>query len=52
MPFADATYVIGEGWEWKAGWNYYGYNENSPVGPTLPRDFTGNVFSASVRYSF
>jgi hypothetical protein len=52
MPFADATYVIGEGWEWKGGWNYYGYDEKSPVGPTLPRDFTDNVFSASVRYSF
>jgi hypothetical protein len=52
MPFADATYIIGEGWEWKAGWNYYGYDEQSPVGPTLPRDFNGNVFTASVRYSF
>ena len=38
--------------QFKAGWNYYGYDEQSAVGPTLPRDFNSNVFTASVRYSF
>jgi opacity protein-like surface antigen len=36
---------------YKAGWNYYDYNEKSLAGPTLPRDFRGNVFMVSVRYS-
>jgi hypothetical protein len=34
----------------KAGWNYYDYNERSQSGPTLPRDFRGNVFTLSMRY--
>jgi hypothetical protein len=34
----------------KAGWNYYDYNEKSQPGPTLPRDFRANVFTLSMRY--
>jgi len=34
----------------KAGWNYYDYNEKSLSGPTLPRDFRGNAFTLSLRY--
>jgi hypothetical protein len=34
----------------KGGWNYYDYNEKSLPGPTLPRDFRGNVFTVSMRY--
>lgn len=34
----------------KSGWNYYDYNEKSAPGPTLPRDFHGNVFTLSMRY--
>jgi hypothetical protein len=32
-------------------WNYYDYHEKSDPGPTLPRDFRGNVFTVSMRYS-
>jgi hypothetical protein len=36
---------------YKTGWNYYDYNEKSNAGPTLPRDFRGNVFTMSLRYT-
>jgi hypothetical protein len=52
MPFADIAYNIAPGWIWKAAWNYYGYDEGSLVGPTLPRDFHGDVFTLSVRHEF
>jgi hypothetical protein len=52
MPFADISYNIAQGWTWKAAWNFYGYGENSAVGPAFPRDFHGNVFTLSVRNSF
>jgi len=34
----------------KTGWNYYDYNESSATGPTLPRNFRGNVVTLSLRY--
>jgi hypothetical protein len=38
--------------EFRAGWNYYQYNENSFTGPTAPRYFHANLTSLSLRYSF
>ncbi len=52
VPFGDVAYQIHSGWFWKAAYNYYGYGEGSPVGPTLPREFHGNMFTLSVRHDF
>lgn len=38
-PFANVAWTIHPRWTWKGGWNYYGYGEDSPVGPTAPRAF-------------
>jgi hypothetical protein len=38
--------------EFRAGWNYYQYNENSFTGPTAPRAFHANLTNLSLRYSF
>ena len=39
-------------WTWKADYNYYSYGEESPIGPTLPRNFRGNVYTLAVQYAF
>ena len=39
-------------WTWKADYNYYGYGEGSPIGPTAPRSFRGNVYTLAVNYAF
>jgi len=52
MPSSDIAYQIHPGWFWKAAWNYYGYGEDGPSGPTLPRDFHGNMFTLSVKHDF
>ena len=52
MPFADVAFSIAPEWTWKAAWNYYGYGEGGPVGPTLPRSVHGDVFTLGVRYAF
>lgn len=36
---------------YKTGWNLYDYHEKSDPGPTAPRNFRGNVFTLSMRYS-
>lgn len=51
LPTATLAIQLAKNFEYKTGWNYYGYNEKSAPGPTLPRDFRGNVFTMSVRYS-
>lgn len=51
-PYAHATWTIADGWGVRGDWNYYGYREDSPAGPTLPRTFHGNVFTGSVHYEF
>ncbi len=51
LPTATLAVDFGKNLVYKTGWNYYGYNEKSAPGPTLPRDFRGNVFTMSVRYS-
>jgi len=52
IPFGAFALNMAEGWTWRAAWNYYGYGEGSAVGPTLPRDAHGSVFTASVKHSF
>jgi len=51
LPTASIAFAISEKLTYKTGWNYYDYNEKSDPGPTLPRDFRGNTFAMSVRYT-
>ena len=51
LPTASIAFAITEKLTYKTGWNYYDYNEKSNPGPTLPRDFRGNMFAMSVRYT-
>lgn len=51
LPLASLAIDITKHLTYKAGWNYYDYNEKSNPGPTLPRDFRGNTFTLSLRYA-
>ncbi len=51
LPTGSLVVEMARNLAFKAGWNYYGYNEKSDPGPTLPRDFRGNSFTLSLRYS-
>ena len=51
-PFANVIVDIQKNWSWKANYNYYGYGEGSPIGPTAPRSFRGNLYTLSVNYAF
>ncbi|HEV3037392.1 MAG TPA: hypothetical protein VHA33_06365 [Candidatus Angelobacter sp.] len=51
LPLATLAIELSKKLTYKTGWNYYDYNEKSSSGPTLPRDFRGNVFTLSLRYS-
>jgi oleate hydratase len=37
---------------WNGQWCFKEYNESSPVGPTSPRNFRGNIYTLSLRYSY
>ncbi len=52
VPWADAAWMVRDGWGFRADWNYYSYGEGSPVGPTLPRSFRGNVYTLGMHYEF
>ncbi len=51
-PYAHLAFDLAPGWTWKADYNYYSYGEGTPIGPTLPRSFRGNVYTLGVRYAF
>jgi hypothetical protein len=51
LPLASLEFEITKHLAYKTGWNYYDYNEKGNPGPTLPRDFRGNTFTLSLRYS-
>jgi hypothetical protein len=51
-PFASVTWTVHPGWMWKGDWNYYGYGEDGPSGPTLPRAFHANVVTIAMHYEF
>jgi hypothetical protein len=51
LPSASLAIELSKSLTYKTGWNYFDYNEKSAVGPTLPRDFRGNVFTLSLRYT-
>jgi hypothetical protein len=44
----DVTHRV----SWRAAWGYYGYDDRGPAGPTLPRDFTAQTGTVSLRYAF
>ena len=51
-PYANVAYTIAPGWIFKGDWNYYGYGEASPIGPTSPRAFHSNVGTLAIHYEF
>jgi hypothetical protein len=51
-PYANAVWTVHPGWAFRADWNYYGYGEGSPIGPTLPRSFRGNLYTLGMHYEF
>jgi hypothetical protein len=52
IPYANLAFDLNPNWSWKADYNYYSYGEGTPIGPTLPRSFRGNVYTLGVRYAF
>jgi hypothetical protein len=51
-PYGRLAYDFTPNWTWKGDYNYYGYGEGTPIGPTLPRSFHGNIFTLAIRYAF
>ena len=51
-PYASVAWMVHKNWTWKGDWNYYGYGEGTPIGPTLPRSFRGNVYTVAMHYEF
>jgi hypothetical protein len=51
-PYGDLAFNFDSNWTWTGEYNYYSYGEGSPIGPTLPRSFRGNVYTLGVRYAF
>ena len=51
-PFGSVAWTVHPGWIWKGDWNYYGYGEDGPAGPTLPRAFHANVVTIAMHYEF
>jgi hypothetical protein len=51
-PYAELVFDMQPKWKLKADYNFYGYGEGLPVGPTLPRNFHGNVVTLSATYAF
>ncbi|HET8636107.1 MAG TPA: hypothetical protein VFL96_04580 [Acidobacteriaceae bacterium] len=51
-PYASVAWTMHKGLIWKGDWDYYGYGEGTPVGPTLPRSFRGNIYTVGMHYEF
>jgi len=51
-PYFNVVYDLEKNFQWKGEYNYYGYGEGTPIGPTNPRNFRGNLYTLSVRYAF
>lgn len=51
-PYLKLAWTLRPGWIFRGDWNYYGYGEDSPVGPTSPRTFHGNVGTVAFHYEF
>jgi len=51
-PYANVAWTLGPGWAFKGDWNYYGYGEASPIGPTAPRAFHASNYTLAIHYEF
>jgi hypothetical protein len=51
-PYFNVAYDLDKKWQWKGEYNYYGYGEGTPIGPTNPRNFRGNLYTLSVKYAY
>ena len=51
-PYGGIYVQIAPKWTWKGDYNYYSYGEGTPIGPTVPRSFRGNVYTLAVNYAF
>ncbi|WP_182276716.1 hypothetical protein [Granulicella sp. 5B5] len=51
-PYANVAWTVHPGWIWRGDWNYYGYGEGGPIGPTSPRAFHSNVVTLGMHYEF
>jgi len=51
-PLAAVDFQVYKGVTFKAGWNYFQYNEDTFVGPTAPRYFHANNTTLGLRYAF
>jgi hypothetical protein len=51
-PFARIGVALVPRVVWNAEWCFKEYNESSLVGPTSPRDFRGNIYTLSLRYTY
>jgi hypothetical protein len=51
-PFINVAWTLHPGWTWKGSWNYYGYGEDGPVGPTSPRNFHADILTLALHYEF
>ena len=51
-PYASLAYTVAPGWAFNGNWDYYGYGEESAIGPTAPRAFHGNVYTLGMHYEF
>jgi hypothetical protein len=52
LPTASVGFDITKRLTWKAGWNYFNYDEKGPVDPTGLRNFRANLVNLSLRYAF
>jgi hypothetical protein len=52
LPTASVGFDITKNLTWKAGWNYYKYDEGGLLEPTGPRQFKANLINLSLRYAF
>jgi hypothetical protein len=51
-PYANFAFNLAPNWTWKADYNYYGYGEDTPAGPTLARPFHSSIYTLAVNYQF
>ncbi len=51
-PYLHVHWAMSEDWALLGDWDYYGYGEGGSVGPTLPRNFHGNVYTLGMHYEF
>ncbi|MGH9794270.1 MAG: hypothetical protein ACRD5G_05820 [Candidatus Acidiferrales bacterium] len=51
LPTASLAFDLTRSLTWKAGWNYYNYDEGGPVDPTGSRNFRANLITVSLRYT-